>query len=185
MVKLPSLLGIGLLVLTLFITPALSQSSTVSAGNVRIDLGVGAGRPGGMVLVAITVTAPEDTPVVAFEQDIGFDNRVLSFESGELSSRGAAAGVQLSTAVEVDSDDPSRSILRVKATVARPLSSGDVADLGFRVNDDAPLDTTTVLKNQARAKTAGGRDMFEVLGKDGDVAISTNPFIFGCFFYMH
>lgn len=153
--------------------------------GVIVDVGMGAGKPGTTVPVGITVTVPEGTRITAIEQEIRFEKRVVSFVRAEVGPQGAAADVKVTASEEADRDPPDLSILRLKATAARPLGSGAVVDVLFRINDDVKLDTRSPLKNKARVQIAGRGGFSDAEGTDGVVIVTDDPAIFGCFFYMH
>jgi hypothetical protein len=155
-----------------------------TGSDVAVNIGAAEGSPGTTVVVGVTVRGPEDAQVTVFEQDIRFDTRILAFERIEVSPLGVTAGLKVTSSTDADPADKNFAIVRLKAMAERRIS-GPVLGLMFKVKEDLKEATTTVLKNQVRVQKAGESTLSNVGGKDGEVVVTKDPAIFGCFFYMH
>lgn len=184
----------AILIATAVVCGAHPAAAQGAEGKVTVDLGTADGPPGTTISVPVNIAVPENTTVAALELDVRFEKEVLSFTRADLAPQGKADGLELTTSVEDDPDDKSRSILRVTAAGAKPLSSGAVADLSFQINPDAKPPTgstghtaakfTAVLQQDARVRI-GEETMAVAEGRDGQVDVTEGVALFGCFFYMH
>jgi hypothetical protein len=168
----------------LFLAPAAARARQADTDTV-VNVGAAEGSPGTTVVVGVTVRAPDEAAKpTAFEQDVRFDTRVLAFERVEVSPLGSAAGLKVTSSTETDPADQNVGVVKLKATAERPMS-GPVLGLMFKIKEDLKEATTTVLKTRARAQKTGQSALSDVGGKDGEVVVTKDPAIFGCFFYMH
>lgn len=177
----------------LLLSVAAYSEASQAAARIAVDLGTADGTPGSTVFVPLNIAVPEHATVTRLELDVQFDKNLLAFLRAEPTPLAKAEGVELSTAVEEDREDSTRSVLRVSATSTRGFTSSAIADLFFQISREAtPTGSTshkagaitTVLKRTARV-TAGGAELRSVEGRDGEIDITEGVALFGCFFYMH
>ena len=190
----PSLSWIAALAVAFLFCVAPAAHFQQAETKVIVDLGSTDGPPGRTVSIPLNITVPEGAKVTELELDVRFEKDLLSFARADLAPQGKADSVKLTTSVEDDPEKVGRSILRIKAVGAQPLSSGAVADVFFRINPKAKppagstghkaAKLTAVLKKDARVKVGDGK-LAAATGRDGEIDITAGTALFGCFFYMH
>jgi hypothetical protein len=159
-----------------------------------IDIGNADGPPGRTLTLPVNVAIPEGMKITEISMDVRFEKNVVSFTRADLAPQGKADEIKLTTTVEDDAKDEKLSILRLKAVGGKPLSSGAVADLFFKINPKAKppggstghkaSKFTTTLKKDARVTLAEGK-VLTAGGRDGEIDVTAGQSVFGCFFYMH
>jgi hypothetical protein len=174
-------------------SPPQVQSQQVES-PVMIDIGNGDGPPGRTLTLPVNIAIPEGMKITEIQMDVQFEKDVLSFTRADLAPQGTADEIKLTTTVEDDPKSAKHSILKLKAVGGKPLGSGAVADLFFRINPKAKppggstghkaAKFTTTLKKDARVTLAEGKVM-TTGGRDGEIDVTAGQAIFGCFFYMH
>ena len=120
--------------------PAQSQQAEAkpqAESKVMLDIGNADGPPGRTLPLPLNIAIPEGLKVTEFELDVHFEKDVLSFTRADLAPQGTADGLKLTTTVEDDPKNVKLSILKLKAVASKPVSSGAVADLFFRINPES------------------------------------------------
>lgn len=175
-----------------FCGPSYAQSQEPAA-KIAVDLGTADGPPGSTVFVPVNIAVPGTKSVTRLELDVRFDKTLLSFVRADRTPQANAEGVSLATSISDDPQDNGRSILRVTATADAGFTTSAVADLFFRISEDAKPSgstshkagaITTVLEQTARVGTSPG-ELGLAEGRDGEIDITEGVALFGCFFYMH
>jgi hypothetical protein len=149
----------------------------------RVDLGFDMSTPGSSVSVPILLEAPEGVEVGRTVTEVSFPNKVLAYEDVKLYVDGA----KVETDVRIDPKNAELSVLKVTVISPKPIPTGMVASIAFRVDKTAPTTDPIKLRNVAKAFGIGidPRAIEPVEGKEGEIQVSGTPPVVTCFFYMH
>ena len=187
-------LSVAVLTVAVVLSAPPQVQSQQAESKVMIDIGNADGPPGRTLTLPVNIAVPEGMKVTEFEMDVHFDKNVLSFTRADLAPQGKADEIKLTATVEDNPKDGKQSILKLKAAGGKPLSSGAIADLFFRISPKAKppggstghkaAKFTTTLKKDARVTLAEGK-VVAAGGRDGEIDVTAGVAVFGCFFYMH
>ena len=163
---------------------AAPQDSTGPA----LDLSSDIESPGYEVTITLNLRSPEGVAIGKAVSEITYPGKTLEFVEVIRGLSAEAVGAE----VTAEAEDPGgeTSILRVTiaAKEGDSIPSGILADLRFKISEEAPADETKVpLKNKVSAWSdqVPSTPIESITGKDGEVTISATPPVFACFFYLH
>ena len=154
---------------------------------VTVNVGVSVAKPGDVVDLPLTLSAPELTRVGRLESEISFPKRMLSFMKAEQGLAAELSDAQVEAKVK-DENDSDLSIIVITISASHPIRPGILAYLKFRVSEEAAKGFIVLgMKSQKAAsdakellQTAKGKDgEITVFGKDEEI-----PLV-GCFFFTH
>ncbi|MBI4456648.1 MAG: hypothetical protein HY644_12210 [Acidobacteria bacterium] len=159
-------------------------------GTTRLDLSFETARPGDRVTVSIILKVPASIKIGTTINEITFPHKLLTFERVTQGLSADLATAMVSANVKADERDPEKSIVTVTVTGKKgdAIPGGVVANLAFKVSEQAPLEQSIALDNKASAFTAEdlAQPVDPIAGRSGEIKIAeTAPVIFSCFFYMH
>lgn len=169
------------------VQPAAQPQEVATATS--LDLSSDTQTPGSEVILALTLSIPDGVNVGAAVSKVIYPSKLLTFTEGRRGLSAEAVGAEFNTVVKTDETNPESSVLEVTVSgkPGDPLPSGILAELAFKISQDAPLEQNIVLKNTVQVMTAEDppKPIEAVTGKDGEVKVTENPPVFACFFYMH
>ncbi len=164
------------------------EQQPAGSSQPRVNVGVSTAKPGDIIDIPITLSAPDTVKVNTVVQTLSFPKKVLSLTKTELGLAGEQSQAEIKTDTKDDSADENLSGLVVTISSKGLLKPGILAYLKFKVSPDAAK-STVVLKVLDSKLTAEGSGSVEVAkGKDGEVTIfnlNEEIPIVGCFFFSH
>jgi hypothetical protein len=163
---------------------AAPQNSSAPA----LDLSSDIEGPGYEVTLTLNLRVPEGVAISKAVSEITYPGNLLSFVEAMRGLSAEAAGAE----VMAEAEDPGGETAILRVTIAAKegdsIPSGILADLRFKISEEAPADETKVpLKNKvfAWSDQVPPTPIESITGEDGEVTISATPPVFACFFYMH
>ena len=171
-------------------TPAEAQQQVRGGSSLRLDLGMGQSPPGADVLIPATLKAPDNIDVESVEIRVLYPKEKVSFVEARKGVSAEAVNAVLTALVEDAAGDPGRSLLKVSIKSAEEgnwLPNGTVADLIFKVAEQAVLQETITLENKSGGTNGKepGTPLEGLRGADGQIIVDATKLEFSCFFYMH
>ena len=153
----------------------------------RVILGSDTAMAGGTVLIPIALHAKEGMNIGSLSVEIPVPEKLLRFRAARTSLRAEMAGGELKTEQVASPEKAGISILKVTVAAQKPLPSGVLATLEFRVAEDVGNASKIPLhSSRVTVATVEGKTIADISRKDGEVAVSKTPPTFvNCFFFTH
>ena len=159
-----------------------------NSGQPKVNIGVSTAKPGDIIDIPLTLSAPDTVKVGSIVETIGFPKNTLSLNKAELGLAGEQSKAEIKTDVKDDGASPDQSDLQVTISSADALKPGILAYLKFKVSTDAKKGTVVLKTVDSKLVPAGGGTLDAAKGKDGEVTIfnlDEEIPIVGCFFFSH
>jgi hypothetical protein len=164
-----------------------AASSEQVAGH--LSAGVVSANPGATVDVPLMLSIAEQsemgTVVVAH---VSFPKKLLSYVGVKSALAAELAEGQVRAVEEKDEQDSSLSVLKITVEGKRPVRSGLLAYVSFRVSGDVKGSTTIPLKlKDSQVTMTDGARLVLSRGEDGMITIldPDGMPVMACFLYMH
>jgi hypothetical protein len=142
--------------------------------------------PGKSTLISLSVRAREGVAVSKVVSEISYRGDVLLFQEviRGLSAEAVQADVK---AIARPRDGENASVeVTVTAKEGSEIPNGVIADLRFKVADDAPTGTTVTLSHKGSVWAKGAMEPIDMVKVTGSkIEISATAPLPACFFYMH
>ncbi|MBI2820963.1 MAG: hypothetical protein HYX74_01940 [Acidobacteria bacterium] len=165
------------------------QESPQEPAAPALDLSSDIQSRGSEVALTLSLTVPDGVEIGKVVSEIAYPGSLLVFEEARRGLSAEAVAAEITAEPQTSDTNPEESMLRVTITAKEGewLPAGMMADLMFKISEQAPEETTIALKNRVAAWTAEAppAPVESITGKDGQVQVTANPPVFACFFYMH
>ncbi|MBI2821708.1 MAG: hypothetical protein HYX74_05735 [Acidobacteria bacterium] len=153
-------------------------------------LGFDTSAPGFQVSVPLILQAAGEVSIGSITAKVEFPKVSLEFQHAKLGLAAELADAQVSANLKTDEASPDHSVVQVMIATegGKTLQSGVVANLVFKISEDAAVGDSLALKITASVLTAADppKAVHPVVSEDGEVQVAaTPPVITSCFFYMH
>jgi hypothetical protein len=158
------------------------------ANDTRINVGIGAAKPGDPIDIPVTLSGGEQSQVGSVSIHVSFPKALLTFTEAERGLAVELADGDVKATLESDSDDPSQSSLELAATGKNPIKPGILAYMKFRVSTEAQKGEIILKLKDYKATTAQGDAMQLAQGDNGQLTIfglDEDIPVIGCFFFTH
>lgn len=160
------------------------QDEAITRASILEESGVpGEARP-----AAVILTLAKGVEVGFLSMAIRFPTKLVTFQRVELS--GVADGVGAEAKAELKNEDKDEAVLQLTiATVEkdgrRMLPEGSLANVWFKIADDAKPETVIPLKIVTATLTSkAGAEAVNLETRDGQITVAA-AIVSACFFYMH
>lgn len=161
-------------------------------GTTRVSLNWVDGSHGDVVVLSLTLDAPDGVSVGSLENEISFPTDLVAFVSAKVGVAGSATGAAIRTELTPDPTDVEKTILKMtlspapaSGSAAEPLPDGVLADVSFQIAEDAAFEWITLgLKSKAWTLDTPARRVPSVVTAGGKIHVVAKG-KFSCFFYMH
>lgn len=174
----------GALVLASFAArPAAAQE-----GDVRINVGIAAAKPGDPIDIPLTLSGGENVQVGSILLHVGIPKKLLTYTDVERGLSVELADGEMKVTTSDDKADSSQILLEVSAAGKNCIKPGILGYLKFNVSTDAPKGVIDLKLNDSSATACPSGDMKLAKGDNGQLTIfaldETIPVV-GCFFFSH
>src|SRR5262249_54842916 len=144
--------------------------------------------PGAETMVTGVLSVAAGTELGTLRAQISFPSDQISFQEVKKGLSIEAAGAEVTT--QVTKDEPaagsSTMELAVVSKSGKPIPTGILADLVFKISKDVKPGVIIILKNKVTALDSSNQPIPSAGGTDGKLTVLDKPpSIFSCFFYMH
>ena len=153
-----------------------------------LDLSSDIEGPGWEVSITVNLRVPEGVGVGKAVSEVTYPGQMLEFIEAIRGLSAEAVGAEVTASTEALDSETSILTVTITAKEGESIPQGILADLRFKISEEAPADDTTVpLINQVSAwsNEIPPNPIEPIGGENGVVTISANPPVFACFFYMH
>ena len=153
-----------------------------------LDLSSDIESPGYEVTITLNLRSPEGVAISKAVSEITYPGESLEFVEVIRGLSAEAIGAEVTAEAGDSGSEASMLRVTIAAKEGDSIPSGILADLRFKISEEAPADETKVpLKNKvfAWSDQVPPTPIESITGEDGEVTISATPPVFACFFYLH
>jgi hypothetical protein len=165
-----------------------AQAAQEGSSETKINIGIGAAKPGDPIDIPITLSGGEQGQVGSVNIHVSFPKALLTFTEAERGLAVELADGEVKATLGSDGDDSSQSSLELVTTGKSPIKPGIIAYMKFRVSTEAQKGEITLKLKDFKATAPKGDPMQLAQGDDGLLtifALDEEIPVIGCFFFTH
>jgi len=174
----------GILAVAAF-TPAPAQAQE---GDVRINVGIAAAKPGDPIDIPLTLSGGENTQAGSILVHVGVPKKLLTYTDMERGLAVELADGELKVTTADDTVDSSQTVLEFSATGKSCIKPGILGYLKFNVSTDAQKGVIVLKLIDSKATACPNGNLQLAKGDDGQLtifALDEQIPVVGCFFFTH
>jgi hypothetical protein len=143
--------------------------------------------PGNNTLISLSVRAPEGVAIGKVVSEISYRGDLLIFQEAIRGLSAEAVGAEVKAVARPFDGQKASVEVTVVANAGSEIPNGVIADLRFKVADDAPAGTTATLSHEGSVwgTKDAGKPLEPVKVTGSKIEISATAPLPACFFYMH
>jgi len=167
---------------------AFAAPPLAAQGDVRINVGIAAAKPGDPIDIPLTLSGGENAAVGSVIVHLSYPKKLLAYTDLERGLAVELADGEVKATVADDKDDSSQTALEFTASGKSPIKPGILGYLKFNVSTDATKGVIVLKLKDTKATTAQGGNMQLAKGDDGQLtifAVDEQIPVVGCFFFTH
>jgi hypothetical protein len=166
---------------------ALVASLAAQDDGIAVNVGISAAKQGESIDIPVTLSAPDNSKIVAIHSEISYPKKMLSFTKADRGLAAEISDAEVSAKIK-DNGDANTSVIELSAAGAKPIKPGILAYLTFTVSDTAAKGEVPLKMLSTKASSAAGEPVELAKGKDGEITVFLKdeeiPAV-GCFFFTH
>jgi len=165
-----------------------ARTAAAQEGEVRVNVGIAAAKPGDPIDIPLTLSGGENTQVGSILLHVGIPKKVLTYTDMERGLAVELADGEMKVTTADDKADASQMLLEVSTTGKTCIKPGILGYLKFNVSTTAEKSVVNLKLNDSKATACPTGNFALAKGDDGQLTIfaidETIPVV-GCFFFTH